>query len=39
MTGFHIIIYTATTDEYILSDSANFPVQAINRWFGWNFIA
>ncbi len=29
--GFHIIIYTATPDDYLLSDSAYFPVQAINR--------
>ena len=29
--GFHIIIYTATNDDYLLSDSAYFPVQAINR--------
>ena len=29
--GFHIIIYTATQDDYLLSDSAYFPVQAINR--------
>jgi hypothetical protein len=29
--GFHIIIYTATYDDYLLSDSAYFPVQAINR--------
>ena len=29
--GFHIIIYTTTNDDYLLSDSAYFPVQAINR--------
>ena len=29
--GFHIIIYTATSDDYLLTDSAYFPVQAINR--------
>ena len=29
--GFHIIIYTRTSDDYMLSDSAYFPVQAINR--------
>ena len=29
--GFHIIIYTATNDDYLLTDSAYFPVQAINR--------
>ena len=29
--GFHIIIYTNTNDDYLLSDSAYFPVQAINR--------
>lgn len=29
--GFHIIIYTATVDDYLLSDSSYFPVQAINR--------
>ncbi len=39
--GFHIIIYTATPDDYLLSDSAYFPVQAINRHrmeFGLNQI-
>ena len=25
--GFHIIIYTATNDDYLLTDSAYFPVQ------------
>ena len=29
--GFHIIVYSATTDDYLLSDSMYFPVQAINR--------
>ena len=29
--GFHIIIHTDTPDDYLLSDSAYFPVQAINR--------
>ncbi len=29
--GFHIIIYSVTGDDYLLSDSAYFPVQAINR--------
>ena len=29
--GFHILIYTATKDDFLLSDSAYFPVQAINR--------
>ena len=29
--GFHIVIYTATKDDFLLSDSAYFPVQAINR--------
>ena len=29
--GFHIIIETVTPDDYLLSDSAYFPVQAINR--------
>ena len=30
--GFHIIVYTVTQpDDYLLSDSAYFPVQAINR--------
>ena len=29
--GFHIIIYSVTADDYLLSDSAYFPVQAINR--------
>ena len=25
--GFHVIIYTATTDDYLLTDSSYFPVQ------------
>ena len=25
--GFHIIIYTTTSDDYLLSDSAYYPVQ------------
>ena len=29
--GFHIIVHSATTDDYLLSDSMYFPVQAINR--------
>ncbi|TRY74425.1 hypothetical protein TCAL_00656 [Tigriopus californicus] len=29
--GFHIIIYSVTADDYLLSDSAYYPVQAINR--------
>ena len=30
--GFHMIVYTVTRpDDYLLSDSAYFPVQAINR--------
>lgn len=29
--GFHILIYSVTNDDYLLSDSAYFPVQAINR--------
>ena len=30
--GFHIMVYTVTKpDDYLLSDSAYFPVQAINR--------
>ena len=29
--GFHIIIYTATTDDYLLSDSAYFPVKVRNK--------
>ena len=29
--GFHLIVYTATSDDYLLSDSAYFPVQGINR--------
>ena len=29
--GFHIIIETVTPDDFLLSDSAYFPVQAINR--------
>ena len=29
--GFHIIVHSATADDYLLSDSMYFPVQAINR--------
>ncbi len=30
--GFHMVVYTVTRpDDYLLSDSAYFPVQAINR--------
>ena len=30
--GFHIIVHSATDDDYLLSDSMYFPVQAINRF-------
>ena len=29
--GFHIIVYTKSTDDYLISDSAFYPVNAINR--------
>ena len=29
--GFHIIVYTKTHDDFLLSDSAFYPVNAINR--------
>ena len=29
--GFHIIVYTKTTDDFLLSDAAFYPVNAINR--------
>ena len=30
--GFHIMVYGVTTDDYLVTDSAYFPVQAINRY-------
>ena len=29
--GFHIIVYTKTSDDFLLSDAAFYPVNAINR--------
>ena len=29
--GFHIIVYTKSIDDYLISDSAFYPVNAINR--------
>ena len=29
--GFHILVYTKSTEDYLLSDSAYYPVNAINR--------
>ena len=29
--GFHILVYGVTADDYVVTDSAYFPVQAINR--------
>ena len=29
--GFHIIVYTKSTDDYLISDAAFYPVNAINR--------
>ena len=29
--GFHIIVYTKTNEDFLLSDSAFYPVNAINR--------
>ena len=31
MAGFHILVYGTTADDYVVTDSAYFPVQAINR--------
>ena len=30
-SGFHIIVYTKTKDDFLLSDAAFYPVNAINR--------
>ena len=29
--GFHIIVYTKSTDDYLISDAAFYPINAINR--------